>query len=202
MEVFKASIVIPFKTVLANLKFNKHITTLDLKTERFIKESIQKSFNLVTPQAHYGDFLLASVQDKAVAISGFPRTIESQSIARLLKKSSKVTLFAVTIGDNLSREIERASLAGNMTEAIVFDAIGSTAVEEVTESLNNVLQSRAQLEGYRLTKRFSPGYGDFGLSYQRDIVTLLKGEELGIRLTESFIMLPEKSVTAILGWEK
>jgi hypothetical protein len=52
----------------------------------------------------------------------------------------------------------------------------------------------------RLTARYSPGYGDFPLSEQRHIFALLDvTRRIGVSLTEGGLMLPQKSVTALIG---
>lgn len=202
MDVFNSSIVIPYGKVLAGLKFNKSLTNLDAKTEGLIKNALEKSYDFIEPQGNYTDFLVTEISEKKVFLEGFPEPIVSSSIAELLKKSGKATLFVVTIGGQLLKEVEKLSLSGKMAEAVIFDVIGSVAVEEIAESLNALIQVKASLEGYRLTRRFSPGYGDFELKEQKNILKVLKADRLGISLTESLLMLPEKSVTAIMGWEK
>jgi cobalamin-dependent methionine synthase I len=57
----------------------------------------------------------------------------------------------------------------------------------------------AAKRGLVTTRRYSPGYGDWGVSAQKDFLAWLGAGHIGIKLTESSQMLPEKSVSAILG---
>ena len=55
-------------------------------------------------------------------------------------------------------------------------------------------------EGLHTKPRFSPGYGDFSLEHQRDFMRILDLENsLGLTLTGSLLLVPEKSVTAVIG---
>jgi cobalamin-dependent methionine synthase I len=53
-----------------------------------------------------------------------------------------------------------------------------------------------------LTTRFSPGYGDLPLTFQRDLYRELSLDELGIRITEKCILYPQKTITAVIGVEQ
>jgi len=58
-------------------------------------------------------------------------------------------------------------------------------------------------EGRLLTKhRYSPGYGDLPLEYQKDLFALLQLDKLGVAITERCLLVPEKSVIAISGIER
>jgi hypothetical protein len=86
-----------------------------------------------------------------------------------------------------------------MTEAMVMDAFGSEAVEGVVNTLCTRLRE-SERESVP-TRRFSPGYGDWDLSAQRAVLEELGAAEIGIGVGDSSILIPEKSVTAIMGWK-
>ena len=51
--------------------------------------------------------------------------------------------------------------------------------------------------------RFSPGYGDFDIVYQKDIFAILDcPKRIGLTLNSSLMMSPSKSVTAIIGFKR
>ena len=61
----------------------------------------------------------------------------------------------------------------------------------------------ASKEGYNITYRYSPGYGDLTISHQSDILSLLNAQKLiGLSALESAILVPVKSVTAFIGWKR
>jgi cobalamin-dependent methionine synthase I len=50
-----------------------------------------------------------------------------------------------------------------------------------------------------LTMRYSPGYGDWNLDVQPEILATLDSGRIRLTSNISHILIPEKSVTAIIG---
>ncbi len=87
-----------------------------------------------------------------------------------------------------------------MAKASFLNAIGAAAVENVCDRLNEELRQLAADEGKSLRPRYSPGYGDYNLENQRGIFDLLTpSKHIGLTLKDNLIMVPEKSVTALIG---
>lgn len=108
-----------------------------------------------------------------------------------------VILMAATLGGEADALVRRAQVK-SMADAMILDACASAAIENVCDNLCADLV--AEFAPLRLTDRFSPGYGDLPLSQQGDIFRLLDiTRRIGVTLTESGLMLPQKSVTAIIG---
>ena len=76
----------------------------------------------------------------------------------------------------------------------------TAAIEAVCDKL--CCEIAEQYSQYKLRPRFSPGYGDLSLYVQRDIVRILDTyRKIGLTLSDSLLMIPQKSVTAIVGLE-
>lgn len=125
--------------------------------------------------------------------------LPGKDISRLLKDSSDVIVCASTIGEALERKVEELSNRKAILEATILDAIGSTAADTAMDYLNNMLIAEATRRRIKLTRRYSPGYGDFPLSIQRELLRVLDGESIGIRVSPSHMLIPRKSVTAVIG---
>ena len=122
---------------------------------------------------------------------------EGRDVPELLKDCRQVILMAATLGSETERLL-RQSQSRSMGEAVILDAAAGAAVENVCDNLCADLA--AQFRPRYLTDRFSPGYGDFPFSQQRAFFDLLDiTRQIGVSLTESGLMLPQKSVTALLG---
>ena len=104
-------------------------------------------------------------------------------------------LFPATVGAGVDRLIaiyNRLSPA----RAAVLQAMGAAAVEQWCDELN----ARITEEYGPSRPRFSCGYGDLPLSLQRSIFPALNvTKNIGVTLTEGDLMMPSKSVTAIVG---
>ncbi len=117
----------------------------------------------------------------------------------LLCDCESVVLFALTLGDGAEALIRRA-MARSVSQGMIMDACASAACESACDDLQNALESELCKGDLFVTDRYSPGYGDLPLSLQPDFLALLDaGKRIGLTLTESNIMLPRKSVTALFG---
>ncbi|MCR5565891.1 MAG: hypothetical protein K6F61_03505 [Clostridiales bacterium] len=130
---------------------------------------------------------------------GFART-DSKDLKRHLEGCGEILLFACTAGAETDRRIARAKLQ-SAAKGLLMHAIGAQQVEGGCDKLCRLLAE--QFPDRQLTDRYSPGYGDLPLEMQRDVMKALDcGRTVGITLSESLLMTPGKSVTAIIGMKE
>lgn len=137
------------------------------------------------------------VEDEAVVLAGL--RVESRSLRRNLDGCGKAILFAATAGVQPDRMLERYRLL-SPARAVVLDAVGSAAVEAWCSQLCEQWRAEFSDSGLRLRPRFSPGYGDFPIETQSGLLRMLDAHiRAGISLTDTAMMLPTKSVSAVVG---
>ena len=125
---------------------------------------------------------------------GFMQT-ESKSLKKNLEGCDEAYVIAATTGVKSQRLIERNTVISPI-KGIVTDCIGSAAIESFCDKINLSLCENPDF----LRPRFSPGYGDLCLDCQKKIVDFLRADRnIGLTLTDSLMMIPKKSVTAIIG---
>ena len=130
---------------------------------------------------------------------GFARTT-SRGLKEHLEGCDEIILFACTAGAEMDRRIARAKLQ-SPAKGLLMHAIGAQQVEGGCDRLCRQLAE--QFPDKQLTDRYSPGYGDLPLEMQKDVMTALDcGRTVGITLTDSLLMTPSKSVTAIIGMKE
>ena len=137
---------------------------------------------------------------------------EGKNVPELLKECSGVILMAATLGSEAELLLRRSQIRNmseaelllrrsqirNMGDAVILDAAASAAIENVCDNLCEDLAG--EFAPKHLTDRFSPGYGDFPFSQQRDFFEVLDiTRRIGVSLSASGLMLPQKSVTALIG---
>lgn len=128
-----------------------------------------------------------------------PFDFPGEDVKTLLRDCSTVLLFALTMGDAVETLIRQTAVK-SQTDALILDACASAACEQSCDDLQCELENRFCKDGIYATDRFSPGYGDLPLSCQPDFLRLLNAEKMiGLTLTESRILIPRKSVTALFG---
>lgn len=120
-------------------------------------------------------------------------------ILRLLDGCQEAVLMALTLGTALEKLLMREEVT-NMSDAYVLDILASLAVEEAADDLERQIKEKVRSEGKYLTNRYSPGYGDFPIEVQRQLLDYLNaGRAIGLTLTPTNLMVPRKSITAVLG---
>ncbi len=126
-------------------------------------------------------------------------TTESRNLARNLKGCDRLLVFAATVGigaDQLIQRYERFRIS----RAVTLQAMAAAMIEEYCDCLNREWKDSYRKQGLYLRPRFSPGYGDFPLECQKALTGGLEtAKRIGLTLTDSLIMMPSKSVTAVIG---
>lgn len=125
--------------------------------------------------------------------------VESGHLAKNLKGCSEVYLFVATLGADVDRRIRRYQMV-SPAKAAICQAVGAAAIEAYCDLLNDRWKKEEEAKGSSLRHRFSPGYGDLPLAFQKPLLRELDAaRKLGLCLTDACLMVPEKSVSAIIG---
>jgi len=128
--------------------------------------------------------------------------IKSQNLARHLNGCNKAVLFAATLGTETDTLIRKYS-AMDMEKALIAQAVCAVMIENYCDTVVCEAAQSPLLSGLYPTSRFSPGYGDFDISWQKDMLKLLDCEkQIALTLTDGYMLIPSKSVTAIVGFGK
>ncbi len=123
--------------------------------------------------------------------------LTGQDIVKHIEGCHKLVLFAATLGADVEKAIRIAGIK-NVGDSVMMDSCASTLIEALCDTLD--AQLRLENAGKYLTFRFSPGYGDLPITVQRSFAALLDtGRKIGLSVSDSGIMIPRKSVTAIIG---
>jgi hypothetical protein len=194
---------IPVSDVIKRMGYPTGQAVPNESVHQILDVEIQSARTLIKPKGVYRVVRILSTNGGKVIFEGLDFSIESVQVAKLLRKSERMVMFMTTLGSGLDDEIESLIASGHLTEGFVLDAIGSETADAAADQLHRrLLGQKARDLGYRVTPRFSPGYGDWPITVQPEMRKACGGEQIGIRVTESSLMLPRKSVSAVFGWEK
>lgn len=120
-------------------------------------------------------------------------------VRAMLAPCHKAVLLAATLGADSERLILKEQ-AKDSADALIFDAALSAAIEAVCDQMEETLRGELAAQGLYLTDRFSPGYGDMPLAQSGQICEVLNAARtIGLTVSRSGILIPRKSVTAIMG---
>lgn len=165
------------------------------------QHAVRNAPEFIQPKGVYRLLTLASRNESVTAFQNIDFEIQSMQVTKMLRHAEMAVVFMVTIGPALEKHVKELMDAGDMTQAVILDAIGSECTDAVADKLHHdILKDLAGELGYSITPRFSPGYGDWPITVQKDLLSLCNGDRIGISVNDSFLMQPKKSVSAVLGW--
>ena len=128
-----------------------------------------------------------------------PELQQGRDIAAHLAGCDTLVLLAVTLGVQTDTAVRRAAV-GDVAAGAAADALASALAEQAAAQAEAAVRAEMQRRGLYLTGRFSPGYGDYPLSVQPRFAQLLDlARSLGVTVTPECLLLPRKSITALLG---
>ena len=123
-------------------------------------------------------------------------------IERQLRSSEAYTLFICTSGVEFEAYQQQLKQADDMVRVFIADSLGSVIAEKCADQMEIAVQESIDKLGWHHTNRFSPGYCGWHVSQQQLLFPLFEGHTCGVRLTDSSLMLPIKSVSGIIGLGK
>jgi len=132
-------------------------------------------------------------------LEGTTMTPGGSAVGAMLSSCDEAVLLAGTLGAQSERLLLRMQ-AQDAAKAVLLDAVLSAGIEALMDAQEDAFRSRVEENGLYLTDRFSPGYVDMPMVQTREICAVLDAQRrIGLTVSKSGIMIPRKSVTAIMG---
>lgn len=170
----------------------------NLINEKF-REKIKRCVELINENSTVKSAIKSFAIEKSqtgVNILGTFLSLKGNDISRHLDSCGKVHIFLVTLGHSIDLLIKKFQI-NDIAASYYIDTLAGYYIEKCCNEINQDIKMRAK---YPITERYSCGYGDFPLDTQKDILTLLDAEKTcGAVLTEGGMIIPFKTVTAIIG---
>jgi len=158
---------------------------------------IDNAYSSCSPKTVWGVFE-PEFSDK-VYLKGTSVALEGNDIKSHLQGAKKVALMAVTLGINAEREILKFQQI-DMVSAVIADAVFGVYADALADSVEQEIINFAKKQKLYTNERYSPGYGDFPIETQKEFARVLNLEKtIGLTVTENNLLIPRKSVTAVIG---
>ena len=167
----------------------------------YIKKAIDAAYTLVDGKGIYRTFKIEKSTSEKAIIAQSDTLFHGKNMAKLLQNCAYVTLMASTIGPALETRVEEMKTE-RPADAFYLETVGGWMADYMAEQVDKRIEAEIIKSGYARTMRYSPGYGDWDVTCQGEMMRLTQAHRIGISLTESSIMIPRKSVSAAIGWEK
>ena len=128
-----------------------------------------------------------------------PLAVTSCALARTVRGCRHAFLVCATLGAGVDALLRRYSQTSG-ADALMAQAVATAALESYCDDCEARLRAEPAVAGEKLRFRFAPGYGDLPLETQRPLLQILdSARRAGIVLTETLLMIPSKSVSAVIG---
>lgn len=186
------------KEVLRYLGYKRGV--IDENIDSLIDESIDEIKKISNYKYVYKIFHIDR-NEVEIELRGSNLIFKGEDILEHLKHSSMCSVIAVTLGSNVDTKIGYYEKI-NLTKALILDACASTAIEWVCDEVQKKIKKEAEKRNLGITYRYSPGYGDFSIDIQPKIINALEAQKIiGLTVNENNILIPRKSVSAIIGFQ-
>jgi len=168
------------------------------RIRNLLVESGRRYLELARPRALLADVTAAEF---AGIYAGNGQNEPQTPLAGLFPRARRLWLFALTLGEELSREIEARLADGDYAVGVMLDGWASEGAERAVARLEDTCRRWTREEEgdpSLMVLSYSPGYCGWNIRAQRELFEYLRPAAIGLSLNESCLMWPLKSVTGVL----
>ena len=174
--------------------------SMDYNMEKLLDACISEVLSASKGSSLYKIFDIERAEE-GLRLKGTTLVLRGDDIHSHLSEAEKCAVMAVTLGIEIDKRIAFYSKT-DLVKGLIFDACAAAAVESLCDTVQEEIEAEARSMGLETTTRYSPGYGDFSIEIQKDIARVLDTYgRIGLGVNESSIMIPRKSVTALIGMQ-
>jgi len=167
---------------------------------RITEEEINRGYGLFKPQGIYRLIKIVSfISEEEIELDNGHIFRFSKSIINKLKGASHLLVGVITIGDFLEKKVSELFSQGEYPRALALDAVGTVAVEYFSWRVRKMARQEVKEQGFKTSRHFSPGYSGWEVSQQEIIFKSIPADNIGVRLSKSYMMLPQKSLSWAIG---
>ena len=199
--IFFEKIVIdpPREKIYRRLGFKKRTTQIPVNRRKETDGFIDEAVSIISLQGSLLRTPIDKNDGKKISLAG-NLIFDSKKLSSFLSNCKEAALMSATAGNAIMEAIKEKTNQDNLAAAVVYDATASEIVDAGLDWIMDYLNQQVRRERKTLLpRRFSAGYADFDLKNQKVLYQKLQMEKIGVTITSSFILLPEKSVTAVSG---
>jgi hypothetical protein len=172
------------------------------RISRSVQKKMKKLENLFTkflkPALYYQRKKIISIRQGTIHLEGGV-TLSSPKLSKTMNGCEEIVCFVGTLGRGIEAKIRNLMGKNNLSEAYILDAMGSVAMESIVEKFHRRMKDRFASKQKGITLPFSPGYCDWPLTDQKKLFALFDSMDVGVKLTDSCLMKPRKSVSGVFG---
>lgn len=182
------------KEAVRYLGYGRH--AIDERTLDLIHSSFEELKQVADVRFIYRIFEISFLTQDELEIGSLK--IKSKNLSKNLKDCKEVVVMGVTLGAGVDRLIKRYSIT-DMSYVVVLQACAAALLEAHCDQVEKIVKEELG-ENVYFRPRFSPGYGDFSILHQKELLQMIDASKrIGLTMTEGYMLTPTKSVTAFIG---
>ncbi len=161
--------------------------------------ALREGLPLLQPAVLAQEFQVQGIRHEDLILGSQVR-LKGRLLTQHLAGARNVVVMVCTIGSQLE-EITAELMASDPLQALAMEGVGTAAVEMLTTLAANRWEGDSRMAGLSASIPLSPGMVDWPVEAgQRQIFSLLPTGSIGVRLTESGMMVPRMSISQLIGF--
>ena len=144
------------------------------------------------------DDIILDQTKKSIRVADYEFNVKGR-LFNEIKDSEKIAFFVCTAGPDISNVSKHLMDEKDLLSGYVLDVIGSITVEKAMDNIQEQFGNAMKASGHKITNRYSPGYCGWKTSEQFMLFRIFPENFCGVRLTESALMKPIKSISGVIG---
>lgn len=170
------------------------------KMEQMLEEKKEVCLKSISPKAVYENFEISKIEGEIVHFKK-GTSFTGPNISKILKGSEIASIFISTLGPEVDRVIKEVSESGDSLSTIIMDAITTNILGLLGEYIGRLLREESlRQKGWASTCSYSPGQYKWTIEEQKILFSMVDGSRIGVKLNDSFLMVPFKSISGVYGF--
>ena len=168
--------------------------------ESLIKELLAslENHHLLEPAAAYEYYPVTGMSGSQISLEG-NKAVHGPALPATFPEAKELAAIICTIGTKLEKQASDYTKNGQALRGMILDGIGSAAVDKLIPEVLKLIAAEVASRGYEISSPVNPGMPGFAMTEQRNLLELAGGDEIGVSLTQSGILVPRKSVSMVIG---
>ena len=174
---------------------------------RLLSLSLTNSLQQLLRQIEAHQWLDAAITYRVLEVTGHgPGRLETGGVAlnsalldRYLRQASHLVFGVCTLGQSLLRHMREFFDSKRPSQAVLLDEVGTLLLYKLADHFEELMCQQARVMDLQASSAFNPGDEGFDISLQGTVLQLAGGEDIGVTLQGNSILVPHKSLTAVIG---
>jgi hypothetical protein len=157
-----------------------------------------KKAHLLEPAVAYEYYMVKTMNGNQISLE-CDKMLHGPLLPAIFKEAKELIIILCTIGPKLEKQVTDYSKIGETMRGMILDGIGSAAVDKLISEVLSIIASEVSARGYEVSSPINPGMPGFPLTEQWNLLGMVNASEIGVRLTATGLLVPQKSTSMVVG---